>query len=162
MPPRVMRALLLRALADADLVDQAKKALFYGKDKPTIAAFRNSVMAVTELRPVATAYPEIDMEDGLARLHAALGLRTEADEILRHELTILCGGQVDVADQIDEAGDLAWYAQLYANSIRVPVLEVIRKNVAKLLERFQGLSFSANRAANPDKAAEAKAQGATR
>lgn len=154
-----MRAVLTRALADAELVDQAKKALFYGKDKPTIAAFREEVQLTREMR-AGPDYPAIDQEDGLARLHAALGLRTEADEILRHELTILCGGEVSEDDQIDEAGDLAWYAQLYANSLRVPVVEVIRKNVAKLLERFQGLSFSANRAANPDKAAEARAQGA--
>lgn len=156
-----MRAVLTRALADADLVDQAKKALFYGKDRPVIANFRNSVMAVTELRASGPAtYGQADMKEGLARLHAALGMRTEADEILRHELTLLCGGNVNAEDLEDELGDMAWYGQLYANSIRAPVLGIIRKNVAKLLARFNGLDFSADRAANPDKAAEAKAQGA--
>lgn len=154
-----MRAVLTRALADAELVDQAKKALFYGKDRSVIAAFRDEVQLTREMR-AGPDYPAADMEDGLARLHAALGLRTEADEILRHELTILCGGEVSEDDQIDEAGDLGWYAQLYLNSLRVPVIEVIRKNVAKLITRFNGLSFVASRAANPDKAAEAAAQGA--
>ena len=154
-----MRAVLTAVLADAQLVDQAKKALFYGKDGPVIARFREQVLLTRELN-LLPDYPVEEMEDGMCRLHAALGLRTEADEILRHELTLLCGGQVTEAEAIDEIGDLAWYAQLYCNALRVPVAEVIRKNVAKLLKRFNGLAFSAERAGNPDKAAEAAAQGA--
>lgn len=153
-----MRALLTRALADAELVDQAKKALFYGKDRPAIAQFRDSVMAVSELRPGPTEYPTVDMNRGLDRLHAALGLRSEADEILRHELTLLCGGTVDAADLEDELGDMAWYGQLYANAIGTSVLSVIRRNVAKLMTRFASLTFNAAEAISPDKAAEAKAQ----
>lgn len=157
VPARVMRAVLTKALADAELVDQAKKALMYGKDRPVIASFRDSVLITREMHP-GEDYPAEDELDGMRRLHAALGMRSEADEILRHELTILCGGVVKHEDMVDELGDLAWYGQLYANALKVTVLTVIRRNVAKLITRFQGLSFSEARATAPDKAAEARAQ----
>src|SRR4051794_23926996 len=102
VPARVMRAVLQKALENAELVDEAKKALMYGKDKSTIAAFRDQVLATRELNP-GPDYPEYDLVVGLPRLHAALGMRSEADEILRHELTILCGGEVKREDLIDEA-----------------------------------------------------------
>lgn len=152
-----MIEILEGALANQELIDGAKKALFYGKDKPIVAAFREDIGA-TALS--VREYPPADAATGLERLHAAIGMRTEADEILRHELAILKGENRDVAVLEDELGDMAWYAQLYANAIWTTWPGVIRRNVAKLITRFKGLVFNAEEAKNPDKAAEAKAQSA--
>ncbi len=150
-----MIEILERALVNQELVDGAKKALFYGKDKPIVAAFREDIGA-TALS--VREYPPADVVDSLARLHAAIGMRTEADEILRHELAILKGEVREAAVLEDELGDMAWYAQLYANKLWTTWPKVIRRNVAKLIVRFNGLTFNAEAAKNPDKAAEAAAQ----
>lgn len=154
VPARVMRAVLTKALDDQELVDQTKKALMYGKDRGAIRAFRDSILITREMRPG----PDYPTNMNFDRLHAALGMRSEADEILRHELTLLAGGQVDEADLVDEAGDMLWYLQLYARSIGKSLVQVIARNAAKLMTRFQGLVFSEAAAQNPDKAAEAAAQ----
>ena len=160
MPAPVLRLILSQALRDQELLDQAKKALFYGKDKPLIAATRRAVSQDAVIPVGPTEYPPADMTTGLERLHAAIGMRTEADEILRHELAILQGETRSLGELEDELGDMAWYAQLYANAIWTTWPGVIRKNVAKLITRFKGLVFNAEEAKNPDKAAEAKAQSA--
>ncbi|WP_287034737.1 MULTISPECIES: MazG nucleotide pyrophosphohydrolase domain-containing protein [unclassified Methylobacterium] len=159
MPARVMRAVLTRALADAKLIDDAKKALMYGKDRPVIAGFRAEVERTRELH-AGSDYSQADLETGLARIHAALGMRTEADEILQQELDILCGKPVKPADQADELGDLLWYGQLYLNATGWSLLGVVQRNVAKLIERFKGLSYTTEGAVNRDKSAEAQAQEA--
>lgn len=157
----LLAAILEQALRDQELLDQAKKALFYGKDRPLLATFREEYEARAQAAGLAPVnYPPADMATGLERLHAAIGMRTEADEILRHELAILQGENRDVAVLEDELGDMAWYAQLYANAIWTTWPGVIRKNVAKLITRFKGLTFNAEKAKNPDKAAEAAAQSA--
>ncbi len=157
----LLAAILEQALTDAELVDQAKKALFYGKDRPLLATFREEYEARAQAAGLAAvSYPSADMAVGLERLHAAIGMRTEADEILRHELAILQGETRTVEVLEDELGDMVWYAQLYANAIWSTWPGVIRRNVAKLITRFKGLTFTAAEAINPDKAAEAKAQSA--
>lgn len=153
VPARVMRAVLTQALADRVLVDQAKKALMYGKDGDIIRPFRESILVTREMRP-GLEYPDTNFD----RLHAALGMRSEADEILQQELTILCGGKVTEADQVDEGGDLLWYAQLYARSLGVDLVYFIARNAAKLMTRYKGLVFSETAAKAPDRAAEAAAQ----
>jgi NTP pyrophosphatase (non-canonical NTP hydrolase) len=139
---------------DSELVDQAKKALFYGKDKPEIAGFRDGYSE----RALARAYPEDQLAEGLKRLHTALGIRSEADEILKQELNRLSGVEVTVAEETDELGDLLWYAQLRARLLGKSLIDVIRDNVAKLEKRFPEGAFSEERARNPDKAAEAAEQ----
>lgn len=154
VPARVMRAVLTKALADQELIDQTKKALMYGKDRDGIRAFRESILITREMRPG----PDYSEDTNFDRLHAALGMRSEADEILRHELTILCGGETYDGDLIDEAGDMLWYVQLYATSVGSTMVRVIARNAAKLMTRYKGLVFSEAEAQAPDKAAEAAAQ----
>lgn len=154
VPARVMRAVLTKALADQELIDQTKKALMYGKDRDTIRAFRESILITREMRPG----PDYTEQTNFDRLHAALGMRSEADEILRHELTLLCGGEVAEADQVDEGGDMLWYLQLYASSLCFDLPYIIARNAAKLMTRYKGLVFSEAEAQAPDKAAEAAAQ----
>ena len=67
---------------------------------------------------------------------------------------------VKPADQADELGDLLWYGQLYLNATGWSLLGVVQRNVAKLIERFKGLSYTTEGAVNRDKSAEAQAQEA--
>lgn len=154
VPAQVARELIRLALDDSELVDQAKKALFYGKDKPEIGHFRNGFSERARSLP----YPDDQLADGLKRLHTALGIRSEADEILRQELARLQGDTPSIAEETDELGDLLWYAQLRARLLGKSLIDVIRDNVAKLEKRFPDGAFSEAHAQNPDKAAEAAEQ----
>lgn len=69
-------------------------------------------------------------------LHAALGLASEAGEILDEvKKFVFYGAPINGVGIHKEQGDMEWYAQLLRNTLGVPRDRVVRSNVEKLMVR---------------------------
>jgi len=117
--------------------DSCKRALYYGKE-PVLRTGKEA-RVVTSLR-----------HDGLhaEKLHAALGLFTEAGELLASIQKDLIGeGPLDVVNALEELGDIHWYLALAHKSFDLPPAEVRATNISKLRARFPD-KFSEDEAIN--------------
>ena len=102
-------------------------------------------------KPVA-----LESGDGnaLRLLHAAIGINTEAGEVIDLvKKQAFYGKQVDRLKFIDELGDLMWYTALALDSLGGSFEEVFERNIAKLKARY-GEKFSESAALNRDAARE--------
>ncbi len=116
---------LQQAIAMGQQVDAVKKSLFYGK--PLAATHPALVLQGSDL-PASGLNPDV--------LHAALGLYTEATELLEACLAVMQGGVLDEVNAFEECGDAEWYlAMLYRALGRTPE-EAKAANIAKLKARY--------------------------
>lgn len=135
-----------------EALDNLKKALFYGKPMPS--------------DPTVEPYPSPEPLEKLADyntmrlLHAAIGMGTEAAEILdamhKH---IFQGEPLDYANLEEEYGDSSWYMRLAATALRKftggGLYQIIVRNIAKLKKRYPD-KFTAEAALNRDLDSERK------
>lgn len=88
-------------------------------------------------------------------MHAAVGLATEAGEMLdalkKH---VWYGSPLDRANCKEELGDVAWYLAEACTALEVPMRDVFIRNISKLRRRYSNGAFSAKRAAVRDLRAE--------
>jgi NTP pyrophosphatase (non-canonical NTP hydrolase) len=70
-------------------------------------------------------------------MHAALGVSGEAgefcDAIKKH---LVYGQRLDVANAMEELGDLCWFIALACQTLNVPMEHVARMNIDKLSVRY--------------------------
>ena len=100
-------------------------------------------LTLDEYRKVANTtavYPEKGTGSLVAVNYAAIGLSNEAGEVLgKVKKCWRDDGMVITAEKsqaiIDELGDVMWYAQRLADELEVDLMEVMRKNAMKLLDR---------------------------
>lgn len=82
---------------------------------------------------------------------AALGLNGEAGEIADHVKKVMFHGHPldnDTRDKIvKELGDILWYCAMGARALGVPLGEIARINVEKLMKRYPE-GFSSERSMN--------------
>ena len=79
----------------------------------------------------------LDSDDILDILHGAMGLSTEANEVLDNlKKTIYYGYDFDRDNLIEEMGDCMWYLALIADTLGVNFKEIADKNIAKLRTRY--------------------------
>lgn len=91
-------------------------------------------------------------------LHAAMGISTEAAEILDIVKKGKFYGKPWNRDQLeDELGDVLFYVQLLSNWLERDLNYLIQVNVSKLSQRYEN-GFSEEAAKNPNKAKEAEKQ----
>lgn len=87
-------------------------------------------------------------------LHAAMGLVTEAGEIMdalkKH---LIYGKPIDIVNLMEEHGDSDWYKALLAKACGYSFEEAMERNIEKLRKRFPE-KFSSERALNRDLNAE--------
>ena len=108
-----------------------KSLLFYGKDKPEPETHSFNVVT-TDFRNIHDK----------ARLHALLGIASEAGELLEALFKEMRGvdsqsEQEDIdANYSEESGDIDWYQEQLAKSICIPVEQSRRDNIAKLRVRY--------------------------
>ncbi|MDX2102914.1 MAG: hypothetical protein EAZ99_03875 [Alphaproteobacteria bacterium] len=137
-------ATLKQTLEDAitlgQRVDQVKKGLFYGKPvkDPTLTGG-----AVGE--PSGTVPPDL--------LHAALGIYTEAVELMQALLAGLDGAPLDRANLLEELGDIEWFMALAYRTLEARPEAVRQVNIDKLRKRFPD-RFTEAQAIDKDIAAE--------
>ncbi len=70
-------------------------------------------------------------------IHAAMGISTEANEILDAvKKTLFYGKPLDKVNLKEEIGDCFWYLALLASELDVSFEEVMETNIAKLKARY--------------------------
>lgn len=70
-------------------------------------------------------------------LHAAIGLATEAGEIMDQiKRTMFYGNKLDRTNLVEETGDILWYAALMCDGLGISMEEVMAANIAKLRARY--------------------------
>lgn len=123
----MLEASLKQAIASGEQLDAVKKSLFYGKALPETHPMQSMRGEDASLQADALN-PDF--------LHAALGLYTEATELLEAILAALQGGDFDQVNVFEECGDAEWYlAMLYRALARTPE-EAKRINIDKLKARY--------------------------
>jgi len=92
----------------------------------------------------------------LRLLHSALGMHTEAaefaDALKKH---IFYGKPLDFTNLKEEVGDLLWYIAIACDTLRVPMGEIMERNIKKLRVRYPD-KFNNHDATNRDLDAERK------
>lgn len=70
-------------------------------------------------------------------LHAAMGIVTEAGEVLDQlKKSFFYGREIDEVNLKEELGDLFWYMAVMANSLNISFEEAMRINTEKLRARY--------------------------
>ncbi len=87
-------------------------------------------------------------------IHAAIGISTEAGELLDPIKKLLFYGKpLDHVNLDEEVGDLLWYIVLYCNARGITIFDLMETNYAKLRTRY-GEKFTQDKALNRDLDAE--------
>ena len=88
-----------------------------------------------------TQNTELSTED--KRKHAVFGLCSEAGEIASLFQHVYQGAEVSKEKVIDECGDLCWFLCELLDTYNTPIMEVFKRNIAKLSTRYpQGFSIA--------------------
>lgn len=70
-------------------------------------------------------------------IHGALGLYSEAGEIMEEVINAAMEGrEVDLTNLEEEGGDVLWYVALILRSIKSSFVKAAKKNIAKLFKRY--------------------------
>lgn len=92
----------------------------------------------------------IDKGHDLNLLHAAMGIGTEAGELLdAFKRKIFYGKDLDVVNVKEEIGDLMWYVAILLRELDLDFHEILDLNIEKLKARFPD-KFSEGKALNRD------------
>lgn len=79
----------------------------------------------------------IDKGHEMNLLHAALGIGTEAGELLdAFKRKLFYGKELDVVNIKEEMGDLMWYMAILLRELDLDFHEILDLNIAKLRARF--------------------------
>jgi NTP pyrophosphatase (non-canonical NTP hydrolase) len=165
------------------ILDQVKRAIYYGKDidkakfagaADGLATALNGVafaVMVTGYRTddespeisrqlFGQAYPKVDLKNiDIRLLHAAIGGFTENGELLEAiQNAFLSGEPIDVHNLKEEFGDTGWYREVGLDAIGATREEVDALNIKKLLDkqkgRYKSGTFTNDAAVNRDTDAE--------
>ena len=126
-----------------EALDAVKKSLFYGKTYPRPAM----VPLVGEAPPAPDGDVIIDL------LHGAIGLATEAGEVLEVIAeSVFNAADVDFAHLEEEMGDTFWYLAVLASHSTKTFSDIQQENIDKLKKRYPGKFTEAAALARADKA----------
>lgn len=81
------------------------------------------------------------------RLHAAFGINAEAGEIASLFQHYYQGAEISKDKVLDELGDLLWFVSELCDMYNTSIMEVMRRNIAKLEKRYPD-GFDAIRSAH--------------
>ena len=92
----------------------------------------------------------IDKGREMNLLHAAMGIGTEAGEVLdQFKRKIFYGRELDVVNVKEEIGDIMWYVAILLRELDLDFEEILQLNIDKLRARFPE-KFSESHAINRD------------
>jgi hypothetical protein len=179
-PATLLMALSL-AVQAGNLLDQVKRAVFYGKQldpKVTGEALQAIPAMVKDISfPLATGryldprdvdfFPGIEGEARKALslqgvdvrlLHAAVGQFTESSEFIEALIPTFFGTPVDKVNLLEEQGDSSWYGEIALDALGYSREQCNFTNIKKLKDkkagRYQKGAFDPNAAINRDTTAE--------
>lgn len=132
--------------------DTIKRSLFYADPKIAERVGTNTVV-LRSLYDAIIANPELKIaKEKVDLLHAALGLMSEAGEIIEEVVSsIVKDRPVDRENLIEEGGDLMWYQALMFRSINSSFEEAGQLNIDKLQKRYPGKFTTEDALARADK-----------
>jgi NTP pyrophosphatase (non-canonical NTP hydrolase) len=146
--PIFLGLLLAGRKQTADIVDAAKRGLFYGNTKK-----------LEEKGLAKEAFNDLDLpyQDAADLIHAVLGIEGEVGEISEAALDDRLSDEERRARVVDESGDTLWYLHLLFKQFDPPISldEVLDRNIAKLAKRYPD-KFTTDAAVNRDLEGEAK------
>lgn len=129
---------IIRLTGQGGGLDSVKRALYYGTNK---------------YKPIGWREDGIDWdldEWEIDLLHAAIGIATEAGELLESVWRALRDDdEIDEANVAEELGDLEWYMAVGRNALSFSQEAVQRANIVKLYERYPEV-FTSEDAENRD------------
>ncbi len=155
------------AALSANIVDAVKKKIFYGKDfdKEKVAYEIYDLQEVLSImkKQFESGLVEEASEEFRARmaelnvrlLHAAMGMFTEAGELMAPLMEQLSGNGLDVINFGEEIGDSLWYAAIASDELGIALEKIMQTVIEKLAKRYPE-KFSAEAAINRDTDAERK------
>lgn len=138
----------------ANHLDRYKKLFFYGENlekkvfaDDTALDDKNGGHIIETLMELCEGMSQDDAEQ---LFHAILGIATEAGELTDVVLSAI-GMRVkpDPVNLAEEAGDLLWYIAMLLRTLNVSFDYAMRKNIAKLRERYPS-KFTSEEAHNRD------------
>lgn len=132
------------AVEESKQIDAIKKTVFYNRE--TLAHTKHEDQYVTPGTPKILNMMSKDT------LHAALGIYTEAGEILEK---VFSNEGFTREELVDECGDLLWYMAMMLREIGTDFETTAGKNIDKLAVRFPE-KFETSRANAKDKKAESE------
>jgi hypothetical protein len=179
-PATLLMALQL-AVQAGNLLDQVKRAIYYGKDVDQ-QVVGNALKAIPQITqdigfPLATEryrdprdadfFSAIDPQAkqmlslgsvDVRLLHAALGQFTESTEFLEALVPSFFGTPVDKVNLLEEQGDASWYGEIALDALGYSREQCQFANIKKLNDkkagRYKAGSFDPNAAVNRDVGAE--------
>jgi hypothetical protein len=179
-PATLLMALSL-AVQAGNLLDQVKRAVFYGKEidlKVAGEALQAIPAMVKDISfPLATGRyldpRDADFYQGIEQkakealslqgvdirlLHAALGQFTESSEFIDALIPTLFGQPVDKVNLLEEQGDSSWYGEIALDALGYSREQCNFTNIKKLKDkkagRYQKGAFDPNAAIDRDTTAE--------
>ena len=111
----------------------------------------------TESSDMAAIIHRLSNPDTVRLLHAAIGMATEAGEILDQiKKHIFYGKELDKVNIMEECGDALWYTTVGLDAVGFDLDTAMEVNIKKLEARYPSGKFSADDAINRDTDAERK------
>lgn len=132
--------------------DCIKRSLFY-KDPKIKERISTNTAVLRGLYDSIISNPNVVIpKDKVDLLHAALGLMSEAGEIVEEVVTsIIQDRPIDVENMKEEAGDQSWYLALMLRAINSSFDEVMSGNIEKLKKRYPNKFSTTDALARADK-----------
>ena len=110
----------------------------------------------TDYRDYKPVQDRMNQASNAADMHYAMGICTEAGEILdMYKKVFVYGQPVDVVNLKEELGDIMWYMARFCEKYDFTFEELAAKNISKLKARY-GDKFSEYAALNRDLEKERK------
>lgn len=163
MDPAIRDSTIYAVIAFIKILDGMKKALFYGKpfsiEKMEEQFDADIQKAKDREEGEGVLYLESIPHDVL---HAAIGLVTEAGELLQAVVTAATiheGRETPPIDRVnlkEEAGDCLWYLALLSRGAGFSLEEAMLANIKKLAKRYGAGAFDGHEAVTRDLEAERK------
>ena len=92
----------------------------------------------------------IDKGHEMNLLHAAIGIGTEAGEVLdQFKRKLFYGRELDVVNVKEEIGDIMWYVAILLRELDLDFEDILQMNIDKLRARFPE-KFTEHHAINRD------------
>jgi NTP pyrophosphatase (non-canonical NTP hydrolase) len=133
------------AIAALQALDEVKKSLFYGRDNGIASSQDGVVSNGTSDLPSRIAdaadgggipFGPLSLRQATDYIHGALGLATEAGEMLEALRDAIAGKGVDPVNVKEESGDAKWYLAILSMTFGYGWRDDEAVNIAKLRARF--------------------------
>ncbi len=146
-------ALLDVTIGIANILDQLKKHVFYGREYDAEFLSKNHRLITNNLetlqRFVRNPTESSRTEDAITNTrtaHGLIGIITEAGELAEVLQSLNNTGDVDSVNVGEEIGDLDWYKAILADSNGLDLEKILEVNIKKLEDRYKKKKFEAEAA----------------